>query len=77
MADTDPHEDICLSDGCLFHGSHRVGIFTLRAREMAESLLGRTERGPTYNLGGGRVAKGNVVAAFGLLEREHPQVTND
>ena len=64
----------CCNPDCLLANTPPVGIFLLKARSMEDSILGKTEAGQTYKLGKGKVTKGNVKAAWALLEREHPQV---
>ena len=66
----------CPDEKCLLFGTPSVGVFDLEAKTMADSLLGKTEAGQRYKLGKGKVSKGNVRAAFELLERELPQVNS-
>ena len=65
----------CTEEHCLLRDTPPVGIFPLPSKSMGESLLGKTEQGQKYRLGRGKVTRGNVRAAFDLLEREFPQVS--
>ena len=68
--------DPCQSESCLLAGTFPVGIFNLTPKSMGDSLLGRVkEGGITFKLGKGKVKTSAVNAAYGLVEREFPQVS--
>ena len=64
----------CMDEQCLLFNTPPVGIFPLEPKSMEDSLLGKTEAGQTYKMGKGKFRKGNVKAAYDLLDREFPQV---
>ena len=65
----------CQNVGCLLSGSPPVGVTPLEPRPMSRSLLARTEGGASYKMGNGKVTRGNVEAAYDLLKREYPEVS--
>ena len=72
------HDKIpCVITHCLLNWTPPVGIWKLEHRPIGNSILARTEAGAKYKLGKGKVGKGNVQAAYGLLDREYPEVTSN
>ena len=72
------HDNIsCVITHCLLYWTPPVGIWKLEHRPIEDSILARTEAGAKYKLGKGNVSKGNVQAAYGLLDREYPEVTSN
>lgn len=75
MTDDAPGIGPCQNMGCLLAGTPSVGVRELRPKPMSKSILGKTDAGKVYKLGKGKVKRGNVKAAYALLEREYPQVS--
>ena len=67
----------CLEKNCLLEGTPPVGTFPLAERAMGSSLVGLAKGGAKYRMGRGKITEGAVNAAYKLLKRECPQVTQE
>ena len=66
----------CDVSGCLLYDTPPVGIFDLKPKPMSESLIGKIKDGTaSFKLGRGKTTKSSVEAAYSLLRREFPQVS--